>query len=137
MRSKECVFKVGKYGKKTTLFERIDSVEKVKTDKYEEYLAFMQSVDILIVFADKQKYFYRHSGTVMEAIANGVIPIVPNYPILASQVNIPLPVGLTYESLEELYQLVNEALSMAESFRTNRLSYFEKRQKVELLERMI
>jgi len=71
-----------------------------KTDS--DYLKFLRKINYLLIFAKKESYFFRHSGTISDALQNYVMPIVPAYPVFISQVSNPCKVGYVYNKIEEL-----------------------------------
>ena len=76
----------------------------------------MKSIDFLVIFANKDSYYLRHSGTIIEAYANVVIPIVPNYPIFRTQItNITLS-GLVYNDTDNLLAAVSKAITEYENY---------------------
>lgn len=125
---------IGKHGNKAALFGNDEGITIVDTSSHADYLSFLSTADIVLVFADSTQYYVRHSGTVMDAIACGAVPIVPNLPVIASQVSNPDAVGITYSDLSDLEACVIKAISGREVFATNRPTYFDERQSVELME---
>lgn len=75
-------------------------IHKTKTDS--DYLKFLRKINYLLIFAKKESYFFRHSGTISDALQNYALPIVPAYPVFISQVRNPCNVGYVYNNIEEL-----------------------------------
>lgn len=113
----------GRRGEVPAQIELIPSVRIVDTGSRSDFTAYLHSLDIAIFVATKRDYFYRHSGTVMDAVSAGVVPIVPDFPVLASQVTKPVPVGLPYETIDELPDLVRRALSELARLSGNRVDW--------------
>jgi hypothetical protein len=77
-------------------------VEPVDTDDYDAYVAFIQSLDVLVVNLRRDHYWYRSSGVVQDALSAGVFVIVNDYPVVRSQISAPVTVGKVYSDLPEL-----------------------------------
>lgn len=86
-------------------------IETRSTFTAEEYNAFLAGCDAMVFLAEKDPYYYRHSGVVIDCMRNGAIPVCPDYPVLASLIRRPVKVGGVYRSLEEL-PLVIDAVRM-------------------------
>jgi len=80
--------------------------EVVLTNSQTDYRRFLSSLNAIIIFARRETYFSRHSGTVMDAIASNVIPIVPKFPVFCRQVFFPNLVGFTYDDLNDLLRIL-------------------------------
>jgi hypothetical protein len=85
---------------------------------------------MILIFADKSKYFYRHSGTIMDAVACGVVPVVPNLPILASQVLEPAQIGVIYESVTTIPEAIEMVVSSLRMTIKNQQRYKDERSRV-------
>ena len=83
-----------------------NGLDIVSTESSQDYNDFLASLDAIIVFAAEESYYFRHSGTLMDAISHGVIPIVPDFPVFNRQINFPLSVGVMYRNIDELYELL-------------------------------
>jgi hypothetical protein len=94
------------------------------TSKRESYLDLLRSSDVVVVLARREAYYYRHSGTVLDAIACGAWPVVPAFPVLGVQVGQPVRVGSTYESISEIVSVVKDALASPNSIEGQRAKYF-------------
>ena len=102
-------------------------VKFIYTGTRSTYLEFLRSVDILLIFAKRETYYCRHSGTVMDAIACGVVPVVPDYPLLKSQVSDPVVVGATYHSLPEIPTMLQSLSKSCMETSTARCAYIAHR----------
>ena len=109
-------------------------VEVSSTYSKEDYFDFLKSLDVLIIFAKSERYYYRHSGTIMDAVSFGVIPIVPNYPIFKSQISNPFQVGTTYQNISELNDVIRSLVKDRKKFHLNFSGYVKKRSELNLLE---
>ncbi len=124
------------YGARDDLPEplrRIDGVRIVDTRSRENFRAYLELLDIAIFFASAESYYYRHSGTVMDAVSSGVIPVVPGFPVLRSQVSMPCPVGVHYDALDELPYAVRNAVAELKTLSTNRTVWHGARAKAEII----
>lgn len=77
----------------------IKDVNFFHTGSRRQYMQFLEDSDVVLIFAKRKQYLYRHSGTIMDAVVCGAIPLVPNFPVLSSQVLDPVPIGVVYDSL--------------------------------------
>jgi len=101
----------------------IDEMIHFSTNTHKEYINFLQSLDYLIIFAKKESYYFRNSGTIMDAISCGTIPIVPNYPVFNSQISDPIQVGLCYKSFNELSNIMS-GISNNKQYLKNNFNYY-------------
>jgi len=93
--------------------ESFNGVDRfICTRSRERYIEFLSGLDLLIVFGAKESYYFRHSGTLMDAIYNGVIVLAPNYPIVSQQIANPVRVGLTYDEVTEIPETVKIGIGM-------------------------
>ncbi|WP_144058177.1 glycosyltransferase [Novipirellula maiorica] len=77
-------------------------IEFVDTEDYDDYVRFIQSLDVLVVNLRRDHYWYRSSGVVHDALSAGVFVIVNDYPVASSQVSTPVEVGGVYSEFEEV-----------------------------------
>jgi len=126
--------RVGRHGQRVSLFDTTEAIETVNTSTHTDYLRFLAEADVVLVFADPAKYYVRHSGTVMDAIACGAIPIVPELPIIASQVSCPAAVGMVYRNMTDIEACVLNAIAEQGAYAQNRSIYLTARHRVELTE---
>jgi hypothetical protein len=74
-----------------------------RTDRREEYLKCLASIDISIQWFEKEHYFVRPSGTIMDAACSGCYVLCPDYPLLSHQVTWPTALGSTFHGYEDLF----------------------------------
>lgn len=86
-------------------------IEFIDTTKNDIYLDLLDLVDVAILNYDKS-YVFRSSGVLHDIISRRTYCIVPNYPILVSQVVWPAEVGASFDSLDELPDLVEHAIQV-------------------------
>jgi len=82
--------------------------------------------------ASRSAYFSRNSGTIMDAISAGAIPVVPNFPVFRSQVSDPVPVGIVYDRMGDIAVSIERSLGDIETISFNRRAYTASRSKVSL-----
>lgn len=100
------------------------NVKVVNTKTRSNYFKLLSKSSVVIIFAEKNTYFARHSGTIMDAVASGAIPLVPSLPIFISQIKNPVPVGVEYRGFGDLKSSVIIALDNLSKFKTHRAKYF-------------
>lgn len=72
------------------------------TFDYADYQRYLRSCDVIVVLAAEAFYQLRHSGVLVDTISCGTLALCPAYPLFRYQVLHPVPVGATYEKLEDL-----------------------------------
>jgi hypothetical protein len=108
-------------------FHLAANITLVSTASHDKYLELLSIADVVVVFAERDRYFCRHSGTIMDAITCGAIPLVPALPVFASQVGNPAKVGETYRALGDLEDGINRAISLSRNLTGQRNQYFRAR----------
>lgn len=106
---------------------QINGVQIVDTRSRENFRTYLYSLDIAIFVASADSYFHRHSGTVMDAVSAGVVPVVPSFPVLLSQVSNPCQVGIAYCGLDALPGAVDRAVASLDALSNNRLGWHNAR----------
>jgi hypothetical protein len=94
-------------------------VETCSTYEVADYHAFLGRCHAIVVLAERDAYYYRHSGILMDCIAHGTLPICPAYPLLESIVMRPVPVGAVYDEHESLRCVVLRLLAQYDRLRAN------------------
>lgn len=110
-------------------FHDLKKLKFINTSKTHDYFKFLNMCDFTIILAKKERYYFRHSGTIMDSIKSFSIPIVPNLPVFVSQISDPLIVGLTYENIEKLNQKLPILIKKKFEILKNYREYFEIRSK--------
>lgn len=101
----------------------------VYTSTSEDYSKFLSNIDIGVILALREKYFYRNSGTIMDMAACGVNVVCPDYPVFRSQIEIPSQIGVCYNNIGDVNEAVNEVINNFDFFRKNLQFYNEYRDK--------
>ena len=89
--------------------------EAIDTSDRSAYLDALDRCDVVILNYRRDRYFYRASGVVADAIARRALVVCPGFPLLRHMVTDPAPVGATYAGLEDLGQAIREALALRSS----------------------
>lgn len=119
-------------------FNTINDLKNTKNIKFfntrsrKEYLKFISSSDAILILANKNDYFYRNSGSIMDSISSGSVPIVPRFPVFISQITKPAKIGLAYESIENINKVLSTFNSSIDVLIKNRKRYFFERQIVNI-----
>lgn len=74
----------------------------------EDYWKAIARFDVIVFHYARHAYEYRTSGIIADAIACGVPIICPNYPVIAHQIQWPAPMGLVYQDLSEVPELIRQ-----------------------------
>jgi hypothetical protein len=98
------------------------AINLIDTTSSEQYNSFIQSLDIVINYYDKEHFYYRSSGVLNDAISGGCFVIVPDYPLLKEQVSNPVKVGETYENIEDIKNAIDRSIQ----YMTNNVIAFDK-----------
>lgn len=96
-----------------------DRVQTCSTFEPHDYHAFLARCHAVVVLAERDAYYYRHSGILMDCIGHGTLPVCPAYPLLESIVMRPVPVGAVYGEGASLRCVVWRLLSQYERLRAN------------------
>jgi glycosyltransferase involved in cell wall biosynthesis len=92
----------------------------VDTSAYADYMRMLSRCDVLVQNSAAESYFYRASGPVADAAACGTAVVVPDFPVLRSQISSPVSVGEVFRTLEMLPDAVRRAV---ENVRSNRYDF--------------
>jgi hypothetical protein len=98
------------------------SIKLIDTTSSEQYNSFIQSLDIVINYYDKDNFYYRSSGVLNDAVSGGCFVIVPNYPLFKEQISNPVKVGETYENVDDIKNAIDKSIQ----YLTNNVVEFEK-----------
>ena len=123
---------VSNFFKNKIYFTNYKNIKFFDTRSRKKYLKFLSSSDAILIIANKKDYFYRNSGSIMDSISCGAVPIVPRFPVFISQVNKPKKIGLVYESLENINEVLSAFNSSIDVLIQNRKRYFFERQIVNI-----
>ncbi|MGB0723248.1 MAG: hypothetical protein ACPGU7_12730 [Gammaproteobacteria bacterium] len=81
------------------------------TDKA-DYQRAIAACDVLVFNFQAADYHYRCSGTIAEAIAQNVLVVAPDFPLIRHQVMWPAPAGACFSSLDALPEAIETALGL-------------------------
>ncbi|HWI15680.1 MAG TPA: hypothetical protein VNT02_15555, partial [Burkholderiales bacterium] len=93
---------------------RAPQIETCSTYETADYHAFLDRCHAVVVLVEREAYYFRHSGILMDCISHGTLPICPSYPLLESIVMRPVPVGTVYGEHENLRCVVWRVLAQYE-----------------------
>lgn len=82
------------------------------TTQHEHYEQALQAVDMILVNYRADRYLYRTSGVIADALYRGIVVLCPDFPVFKAQVSTPQPVGATFPSLAELPQALEQAIAL-------------------------
>ena len=96
-------------------------IEIKDTSSKEKYIKSISETTIFVIYESKieKTYKYRHSGSIMELINYGCIPIVPDLPLLHSQVKSPYEVGFVYDSNSNIELIINNIIEKINTIENN------------------
>ncbi len=80
------------------------------TSKHSDYIKTLQEIDILIIYYEQDRYYYRTSGVISDAASCGCYIIASAYPMIKHQVDYPVTIGATFDKFEEIGSLINEGI---------------------------
>lgn len=85
----------------------------VNTTSHQDYLAALELCDIVVLNYERERYFYRCSGVIADAIGTETIVLCPDFPMLHHQVMYPTQVGILYDPTSDLAVAVGQALDLS------------------------
>ena len=98
------------------------SINFIDTTSDDQYNSFIQSLDIVINYYEKEHFYYRSSGVLNDSVSGGCFVIVPNYPLFKEQITNPVKVGETYKDIEDIKNAIDKSIE----YLTNNVVEFEK-----------
>jgi hypothetical protein len=112
--------------------KNIKNIKFFNTKSHQKYLKFLSSCEAILILANKKDYFYRNSGSIMDSISCGAVPIVPRFPVFISQINKPVKIGFAYKSLEKINEVLSIFNTLIPALIKNRKRYFSERRIVNI-----
>jgi hypothetical protein len=112
--------------------KNIKNIKFFNTKSHQKYLKFLSSCDAILILANKKDYFYRNSGSIMDSISCGAVPIVHRFPVFISQINKPVKIGFAYKSLEKINEVLSIFNTLIPALIKNRKRYFSERRIVNI-----
>ena len=91
--------------------KQFESVRKINTVNEKDYFLALSMCDILVVYHEKERYFYRTSGVIADAIGSGTFIICPDYPLFRRQITYPKKVGEIFKTLDELSIILEKVIT--------------------------
>ncbi len=104
------------------------NISILDTTQDRDYFNALKSIDILVTYFDKDRYYYRASGVISDAASCGCYIIAPDYPLIKHQITWPVTIGSTFSSIEELDSLLGAAIyNVRENGQDNHWEWRKKR----------
>ena len=94
-------------------------VEILDTTTEAQYAACLSSLDVFVVDFLRAEYYFRPSGAVVDAAIHGCYVICPDFPVFRAQINEPVSVGATFQSLDEIPGLIANAMKQLDQMPVN------------------
>ncbi|MGA7935836.1 MAG: hypothetical protein WCA35_19955 [Kovacikia sp.] len=91
----------------------LQGVKLVDTSTNDAYISALSACDVVVLNYEKTKYFYRCSGVAADAIGLQTYVVCPDFSLMSSQVNYPIPVGIVYKDETDLETSLRQALELA------------------------
>jgi hypothetical protein len=85
-------------------------VEVIDTVEENNYNKLLSGIHVSIQDFKRDQYYFRPSGTINDAAMNECYVICPKFPVFEAQISIPVAVGSSFESLDDLPRLVAKVL---------------------------
>ena len=80
----------------------LKKVIQINTSDYKEYLRALSYCDILVINYSPERYFFRCSGVVSDAVSAGTYVIAPDFPLLRHQIYYPAKIGNVFNNVDDL-----------------------------------
>ena len=96
----------GVFERESKLWRRHDEFSIVDTAGHEAYGRFIAECDVVIQNYAAEAYRFRPSGIVADAAGKGTPVIVPDFPVIHSQVHSPVCIGETFCDIDEIAPLL-------------------------------
>lgn len=96
--------------------KEIDIRDTTASDAYAEAL---MGCDVLLFSYNRDDYYYRPSGVIVNAVECGASVVCPDYPIFRRQVLFPKPIGCLYSGDSEIVETTLRALEDREKLYQN------------------
>jgi hypothetical protein len=120
----------------TPFWQKEDWVNKLEvevrdTGTVEQYEALLRELDITVCGFDREKYYFRPSGVIGDALMNGCSVVCPDFPVFRAQIETPVRVGRAYSSLEGLGEALKQAISDLEKIPSSRFDEWRRHRRIE------
>jgi hypothetical protein len=81
-----------------------------------DYEAALERCDVIVLNYQRERYFYRPSGVIADAVAHGAAVVTPDFPLMHRQLTHPAPVGSVFTDLDQLPDAIARARALRPSF---------------------
>ena len=96
-------------------------------DSHKYYKQIIALSDVALFNYESKYYYFRHSGVILDCLSMKTAVICPNFPLLFNMVNYPVNVGLTFEKLNSLENILENNINNTWLNAINWERYFEDR----------
>ena len=96
-------------GQKPSYLDR-STINLQDTTEEKDYVRVLQSIDILVIHYDKDRYYYRTSGVISDAASCGCYIVASDYPLIKNQITYPVEIGTTFKDCTELDRALDKAI---------------------------
>ena len=109
------------------LLPRNKLLKVINTNTKEKYIEAISETTLFLIYDSsvESSYKYRHSGSIMELITHGCIPIIPNLTLLNSQVNNPCETGFVYQINSDIDALAKTIINKIKLLELNQEKYID------------
>ncbi|MGH6945446.1 MAG: hypothetical protein ACREH6_14665, partial [Geminicoccaceae bacterium] len=76
------------------------------------YLDALDLCDVVVLNYRRDRYLYRASGVVADAVARRAAVVCPDFPLIRHQLSVPARVGCPFQKIGNLEQAITEALAL-------------------------
>ena len=104
----------------TSLYKLINSNHDIKKyffcppdDSQKYYNQIILLSDVALFNYESKYYYYRHSGVILDCLSMKTAVICPNFPLLHNMVNYPVNVGITFDKLNSLENILKNNINTA------------------------
>ncbi|MBW4520428.1 MAG: hypothetical protein KME16_12105 [Scytolyngbya sp. HA4215-MV1] len=96
-------------------YQKTEKIEQLEVQLYDttqesEYFNLLKKLDILVAFYKGDRYYYRASGVVNDAVSCGCYILASDYPVIQHQLLSPVEVGKTFQTFDELESRISEVI---------------------------
>lgn len=83
-------------------------LEVLDTSTEAQFSEYLKGLDIFVADYNKSEYHFRPSGVIVDAGMNGCYVLCPDFPVFRAQIGIPVSIGSTFSSLEEIPNILGK-----------------------------
>ena len=106
-------------------------------DSHKYYSQIIALSDVALFNYESSHYYFRHSGVIIDCLSMKTAVVCPNFPLLNNMVNYPVNVGITFEKLNSLENILKNNVNKAWLNTINWEKYLEERDVKKIAEKII